>query len=226
MRSALRLLEVLPLDDAAGPDLGHAGDERLDQRVVRRDRAAAARDARGRAGRPAAPGCRSRRRARPAGSGPGGCRYAAVYSASLPIGIAIPPAPWSPRPRIRSLSVTTMSRTSSYGPWRSSDGIRSTSAGRDPGAAGPPDDVAELLARPPDRRRVDDRQELLEVLGEEPVEQGRVAVLERGQPDVRARARRPCRRRCSSSRSTCSSMVRTRSGSRPRSRNALAFLRR
>ena len=32
--------------------------------------------------------------------------------------------------------------------------------------------------------RVDDRQELLEVLGEQPVEQRRVAVLERGQPDV------------------------------------------
>ena len=55
---------------------------------------------------------------------------------------------------------------------------------RDPDAARPPDDVAELLARPPDRRRVDDRQELLEVLGEEPVEQRRVAILERGQPDV------------------------------------------
>ena len=54
----------------------------------------------------------------------------------------------------------------------------------DPDAAGPPDDVAELLARPPDRRRVDDRQELLEVLGEEPVEERRVAVLERRHPDV------------------------------------------
>jgi hypothetical protein len=54
---------------------------------------------------------------------------AAVYSASLPIGIAMPPAPWSPSPRIRSLSVTTISRTSSYGPWRSTSGIRSRSAG-------------------------------------------------------------------------------------------------
>ena len=36
----------------------------------------------------------------------------------------------------------------------------------------------------PDRRRVDDGQELLEVLGEQPVEERRVAVLERGQPDV------------------------------------------
>ena len=62
--------------------------------------------------------------------------------------------------------------------------MRSTSAGRDPGAARPPDDVAELLAGPPDRRRVDDGQELLEVLGQQPVEQRRVAVLERGEADV------------------------------------------
>ena len=55
---------------------------------------------------------------------------------------------------------------------------------RDPGAAGPPDDVAELLARPPHGGRVDDRQELIEVFGEQPVEQGRVAVLERRQADV------------------------------------------
>ena len=55
---------------------------------------------------------------------------------------------------------------------------------RDPRAAGPPDDVAELLAGTPDRRRVDDRHELLEVVGQEAVEQRRVAVLERGQADV------------------------------------------
>ena len=56
--------------------------------------------------------------------------------------------------------------------------------GRDPGPAGPPDDVAELLARAPHRRRVDDRHEFLDVVGQQPVEQRRVAVLERGQPDV------------------------------------------
>ena len=55
--------------------------------------------------------------------------HAAVYSASLPVGMAMPPAPWSPSPRIRSLSVTTMSRTSSNGPWRRRVGIRSRSAG-------------------------------------------------------------------------------------------------
>ena len=68
------LLEVLPLDDAARPDLGDTLDERLDQRVVLRRRAGAAPGSRGTAGRRAAPGCRSRRRARPAGSGPDGCR--------------------------------------------------------------------------------------------------------------------------------------------------------
>ena len=44
--------------------------------------------------------------------------------------------------------------------------------------------MAELLARETDGRCVDDRQELLEVLDEEPVEQRLVAVLERGQADV------------------------------------------
>ncbi len=56
--------------------------------------------------------------------------------------------------------------------------------GRDPDAPRPAEDVAELLAGPPDGRGVDDRQELLEVLDEEPVEQGLVAVMEGGQADV------------------------------------------
>ena len=62
--------------------------------------------------------------------------------------------------------------------------MRSTSSGVIHDAAGPADDVAELLAGAPHRGRVDDRQELLEVLGEEPVEERRVAVLERRQADV------------------------------------------
>ena len=56
--------------------------------------------------------------------------------------------------------------------------------GRDPDAARTPEDVAELLAREADRRRVDDRQELLEVVDEEAVEQGLVAVVECGQTDI------------------------------------------
>ena len=56
--------------------------------------------------------------------------------------------------------------------------------GRDPDPAGPPDDVAELLARSPDGGGVHDRQELLEVLGEQPVEQRCVPILERREADV------------------------------------------
>jgi hypothetical protein len=55
---------------------------------------------------------------------------------------------------------------------------------RDPRAARPAEDVAELLAGAADGGRIDDRQKLLEVLSEEPVEEGRVAILERGQADV------------------------------------------
>ncbi len=85
---------------------------------------------------------------------------------------------------MRSLSVTTMSRTSLNGPWRSTRGMRSDVLGRDPGAPGPPDDVAVLLAGAPDGGRVDDGQELGEVLRQQPVEQRRVAVLECREPDV------------------------------------------
>ena len=48
----------------------------------------------------------------------------AVYRASLPMGMPMPPAPWSPRPRIRSLSVATMRRTSSKGALRRTSSIR------------------------------------------------------------------------------------------------------
>ncbi len=54
----------------------------------------------------------------------------------------------------------------------------------DPQAAWSPHDVAEGLAGAPDRRRVHDRHELLEVLEEHAVEEGFVAVLKRGQSDV------------------------------------------
>ena len=43
-----------------------------------------------------------------------------------------------------------------------------------------------LLAGQPDRRGVDDRQELLEVVGQEPVEQHRVVGLQCAQEDVAA----------------------------------------
>ena len=56
--------------------------------------------------------------------------------------------------------------------------------GRDPDAPRAPDDVAELLAGLAHRRRVDDGHELFEMVGQEPIEERRVAVLERGQADV------------------------------------------
>ena len=54
----------------------------------------------------------------------------------------------------------------------------------DPDPTRPAPQVAELLAGAPDRGRVDDRQQLLEVLQEHAVEERLVAVLEGGQPDV------------------------------------------
>ena len=56
--------------------------------------------------------------------------------------------------------------------------------GRDPDAARTAVEVAELLARAPDGRGVDDRQQLLEVVAEDAVEQCLVAVLERREADV------------------------------------------
>ncbi len=50
----------------------------------------------------------------------------------------------------------------------------------------PPEDVPELLARLPHRRRVDDRHHLLEVVEQDPVEQGLVAVLQAREDDVLA----------------------------------------
>ena len=56
--------------------------------------------------------------------------------------------------------------------------------GRDPDAARAAVEVAELLAGTPHGGRVDDREQLLEVVPEHAVEQGLVAVLERRQADV------------------------------------------
>ena len=56
--------------------------------------------------------------------------------------------------------------------------------GRDPQAAGAAEDVAELLARAAHRGRVDDGEELLEMVDEEPVEEGLVPVLQGGEADV------------------------------------------
>src|SRR5439155_27217084 len=54
----------------------------------------------------------------------------------------------------------------------------------DPQPAGAPEDVAELLARAPHGGRVDDGQELLEMLDELPIEERLVPVLQGREADV------------------------------------------
>ena len=85
---------------------------------------------------------------------------------------------------MRSLSVTTMSRTSVYGPLRRISGIRSRSCGVIQAPRVRRRMWLNSWQAQPDGRRVDDRQQLLEVLGQDPVEERRVAVLERRQADV------------------------------------------
>ena len=176
------LLEVLPLDEAVGPDLGDALDERLDERVVGRPPQAR---------RPMADVQRVLEEGRIVGpdverdrQGDGRMDPARRVQGELadrdghPAGALVAQAEDplvvgdddEPDVDVRALA----------------EELRDPVAvGRgDPRPARPADDVAELLARPADRRRVDDRQELLEVLGDDAVEQRRVAILERGQPDV------------------------------------------
>ena len=59
----------------------------------------------------------------------GGIPAPAEYRASLPMAMPIPPAPRSPKPRIRSLSVATTSRTPRRPELRSSSPTASTSSG-------------------------------------------------------------------------------------------------
>ena len=49
-----------------------------------------------------------------------------------------------------------------------------------------PEDVAEVAAGQTDRRRVDDRHQLVETINQEPVEQGLVPILKVGELDVLA----------------------------------------
>ena len=101
----------------------------------------------------------------------------------------MPPAPWSPRPRMRSLSVTTMSRTPGWPALRSISGMWSMSSGVIHTPRVPPHDVAVLTAGTPNRRRVDDRGKLLEVIDQQPVEQasrcGSAALRDRCTAPVR-----------------------------------------
>ena len=212
------LLEVLPLDDAAGPDLGHARHERLDQRVVGRT---------AHAGYPVAEIERIRQQRRVVGPDVQGDRQgqgrvdpaARRVQRQLPDRDGHPPGALvaqtedplvvghhdEPDVLVRAL------------PQEVGDAV--DVGGRDPGPARPPDDVAELLAGAPDSRRVDDRQELVKVLGQEPIEDRRVAILECCQADV-SLERVILAAQVLELELTCSSIVRIRSGSRPRRWNA------
>ena len=184
------LLEVLPLDDAVRPDLRDALDERLDERVVgrapqtRRPMADVQRILE--EGRIVGPDVERDRqrdgRVDPARRVQGELADRDGHPAGALIAQAEDPLVVGdddePDVLVRALA----------------EELRDPVAvgRRDPRPARPADDVAELLARPPDGRRVDDRQELLEVLGDA---SGRTAS--RCDPGARparcsARAGRPC----------------------------------
>ena len=177
------LLEVLPLDEAAGPDLGHALDEGLDERVVVRPaqsrRAVAEVERVGEQRRVVGPDIeRDRQRERRMDAAPRRVERELADRDRHPAGalVAETQDPLvvgdhdQPDVVVRALAQELRDPVA---------------VGRgDPDAARPPDDVAELLAGAPDGRRVDDRQEFLEVLREQSVEQRGVAILEGGHPDV------------------------------------------
>ena len=177
------LLEVLPLDDAARPGLLHARHEGVDQRVVlgaaqprlpvpdverigeeiRVVGADVKADRKGEAGIDAA-GARVERQLADRDGHPAGAEVAQPEDAFV-VGHHDEP----------DVGVRAVAQDL---------GDPIAIMRRDPGAARPPEDVAELLAGAPDGRGVHDRQQLLQVLGQDPIEERRVPVLERGKADV------------------------------------------
>ena len=121
---------------------------------------------------------------------------------------------------MRSPSVTTMIARRAPASCRSTAATRPRSFGADEQAARPLEDVAEALARQADRRRVDDRHHLVEMVHHDAIEERLVAVLQRASARCSARGRSAGARRLSSTRSTCSSCVATCGGSSPRSPSA------
>ncbi len=111
---------------------------------------------------------------------------AAQYTTSFPSAMAMPPTPQSPMPRIASASVATIRSTSSGsrfgGRQRRLDQLRGVD--RQVHAPGPAVLVAVALDGLPDRRRVDDRQHLPQMVGQEPVEEDLVTVVEGGEEHV------------------------------------------
>ncbi len=176
------LLEVLPLDDGRREDPGHGLDERLDDRVVRR------------AAQPRRPVTDVERIVQElAAVGPDierdGQGVSRIDARGRGVQGQLPHRDRHPAgslvAKAQDALVVGDDDQADVVAGRAKDGVDPADVVRgDPDAARTPDDVAELLAGKADGRRVDDRQELLEVLDEEPVEQGLVAVLEGGQPDV------------------------------------------
>ena len=95
------------------------------------------------------------------------------------MGIPRPPTPWSPIPRIRSPSVTTITSTCGFGRCSSSEGIESREGRRCKKAARSSVNVAKFLAAERDHRSVDHRHHLFHVVQQQPVKQHLVGVLER-----------------------------------------------
>ena len=102
----------------------------------------------------------------------------------------MPPTPRSPSPRMRSPSVTTITRTSGVGAVRQHRVERVALRVGEVQAARPAVDVAVVLAGDADDRGVDDRQHLGDVLVHQAVEERLVAVLQAGQVDVALLCRR------------------------------------
>src|SRR5215471_15002787 len=87
----------------------------------------------------------------------GGTPVQAVHRASLPIGMPMPPAPRSPKPRMRSPSVTGHHDKAHilFGPVLENVADPATRGDRQIDAPRLAEDMGELLARLTDRRRID-----------------------------------------------------------------------
>ena len=96
----------------------------------------------------------------------------------------MPPAPRSPRPRMRSPSVTTIKRTSVSGQLESSSLQPAARADRQIHAARRAEDMTEFLARLADRRSIDDRHVSRRVGHQDRVEERLVARLQIRQHEV------------------------------------------
>src|SRR6516164_5329478 len=98
--------------------------------------------------------------------------------------MAIPPAPWSPSPRMRSLSVTTIRRMSRWRKLRSRCAIWPRSLGQRNSPLGRAVNMAELLAGLANGGGADDGCEPLQVLHQQAIEQRFITVEQCDQSDV------------------------------------------